>query len=603
MDAIFNNSYFISKPDIEICQAILLLACVKWGHNDYFAAWMLLGCGSRLVQALQFDERFQQKCKLDPLLQELRVRTYWTAFCLDRIISTGENRCFIVNNFQDIELPLPEEQFFKLEQLDGKAQTYAPLDSDLYSVADINVYKPESSSKIQQEQKSSLNSIYNFDNDNKITIRNFTVFFQKYPNLIFNRENSAFLKSYSLWGAINEYMMEGGRERRPHEVPWDLENSVVGKISKDLKEFWDTLPNQWKWDQLDYGNQRRFQMKKVFILTTINCLHHLCVIFCIREYLPFLPSKSQGPCGPTDPPFLPDPPYPTYWLETSRKCFSSLRELCEILESIFEIETKNDGTINLIDSSPFFSFCAFVCAIQCNYGANFPYMDPDAALYEKQKKKNLSHCYKVMIKILKSRENTCAVTKNWLHMVLKVQEMYKFVSNNKNRVRTAPIVPSAPSRDPAEQENASLKSPLNGKQPPAKEQPHVEQQSAQNFIQSVAPQQQQLAPSLSLAETMDQLPIPPPLSNTNHSNLVGSSPNSFFGSNLGSIPNQQTPQSQMNTPTAINTQMQNNSGLDSQASSNPASTPRQPIDVEPDTDKLSLLFTDQEFEMLMQFSK
>ena len=141
------------------------------------------------------------------------------------------------------------------------------------------------------------------------------------------------------------------------------------------------IPAEWKWGNFDYASQRPYHIKKLFMITSMNCLHFLTIIFCIREYLPFLPSKELGPCGPIEPPFMPQPPYTTYWSDMSRKCFAALRQLCEILKVVFETESENTkGSINLIESSPFFSFCAFVCAIQCNYGSNFPFMDPDACL-------------------------------------------------------------------------------------------------------------------------------------------------------------------------------------------------------------------------------
>lgn len=615
LDAIFSNMLFLKKPDIEICQALILLSCVKWGHNDYFSAWMLHGCGSRLVQALQFDERFQQKCKQSPLLNELRNRTFWSAFCLDRIISTGENRCFMINNYEDVELPLPDSYFFGLQfdnigtpssNLSANRNNYneGPFSADVHT-------KPsflESQARIAAANDLQLKS--------RVTIASFNSFYRENPLLIFQNERSVFLKSYSLWGLINEYMMQGGRAKKPNEVPWDLENSTVGRITKEVEEFWSVLPNEWKWPNIDYANQRKQQTKRIFIIATINCLYCLTIIFCVREYFPFLPSKEQGICGPTEPPYLPKPPYPEYWVDMSRKCFSALRELCEILEVIFETESKitrnrtglDSNTIgddiNLTESSPFFSFCAFVCAIQCNYGTNFPFMDPDSSYYNRKSGKSLSHCFKVMLKILKSREHTCPVTKNWLYMVYRVQEIYRSVANNK-------VTVSKTQKDTVSQTNSNVENghvqthnyaPTQHIQSSSglqrqdnyqlQGQAQVQAQNSQNYGSSM--QQNHHIPPELVTNSINHGTVDSSALNKNNTNstIINSDSDTIFNTNID------MPRNSNHFPAPYG----NTSDITSGTSSNPNSTPRNPIDLEPDTDKLSLLFSDQEFEMLMQFS-
>ncbi|CAG97891.1 Zn(II)2Cys6 transcription factor [Kluyveromyces lactis] len=612
LDAIFNNCHFISKPDIEICQSLLLLSCVKWGHNDYFAAWMLHGCAVRMIQAIQFDERFQHSCKQDPLLNELRNRTFWSAFCLDRVISTGEGHCFTVNRFMDVELPLPESYFFGLSGVSNTGKTNVPLNGDVYGLSKIN--SQSSDIGIEQEVSASntqLAAAFNIQLKSKVTIGSFNKFYKAYPQLLLQNERSAFIKCYSLWGSINEYMMDGGRVKRSAEVPWDLENSTVGKITKEVDDFWNVIPAEWKWGNFDYASQRPYHIKKLFMITSMNCLHFLTIIFCIREYLPFLPSKELGPCGPIEPPFMPQPPYTTYWSDMSRKCFAALRQLCEILKVVFETESENTkGSINLIESSPFFSFCAFVCAIQCNYGSNFPFMDPDAALYKKNKDKNLSYCYKMVLKILKSRESFCPVTKNWLHMVFKVQEMYKSVAGSRT---SSKVVPNGSEQTqtyvPIQPTILNPNSSQNTFQRPA-DPPGISQSTAQRIQNQSLPNYgaplplgQLMSPSDSMASNRDQLPsgssslIP----DSSSSIIVGTGSDGIFGSNIGNSENNGLLTNSKTTP--VLQHATTTSDIASGSSSNPSSTPRFPIEVEPETDKLSLLFSDQEFEMLMQFSK
>ncbi|CDO95309.1 unnamed protein product [Kluyveromyces dobzhanskii CBS 2104] len=612
LDAIFNNCLFLSKPDIEICQALLLLACVKWGQNDYYAAWMLHGCAARLIQAIQFDERFQHNCKEDPLLNEVRTRTFWSAFSLDRVISTGEGHCFAVNNYTDVELPLPNSYFFKLSSVINNSGGNMPLSGDMYNLSKLN---PQASNNEAKNNVISSNAqamaAVELQMKSKVTIGSFVEFYKTYPHLLYENERSAYIKCYSLWGIINQYMMEGGRAKRANEVPWDLENSTVGKLTKEVEEFWAIMPAEWKWENLDYARQRQINMKKLFIITTINCCHCLITIFCIREYLPFLPSKEQGPCGPTEPPFMPQPPYPTYWADTSKKCFAAVRRLCEILEVVFEVERQSSsGSINLIESSPFFSFCAFVCAIQCNYGSCFPFMDPDAASYKNDKRKSLPYCYKYMIKILKSREEICPVTKNWLHMVFKVQGMYKSVASNMaiNNEKDSNSTSQRQVYPPA-QPSSSMSDPnLNSFQPPADavatsqgSTQGVQPQTVPDFTAPLSSGQHQISPSDSMMGNREQI-------SANSSSFISRTGTSVMDGTTDKIFNSNSENSKNNALLSVNQPSPTRrnalaSGPNSCSSSNPCSTPRFPIEVEPETDKLSLLFTDQEFEMLMQFSK
>lgn len=591
MEAIFNNCLFLSKPDLEICQALLFLACVRWGHNEYYHSWMLHGCASRMIQALQFDERFQQKCRQEPLLNELNTRTFWSAFCLDRIISTGENRCFVMSKFQDMVLPIPDNQFLALSYNDGGNNVDAPLDSDLFNVSDKNVSIGSRFNSYGSKSEPN-NSTYDIVNRNKsLTIRNFYSLNANERGEHKGREYCYYIKAYCLWGRINEYMMEGGRQVRPTEVPWDLENSVVGKLTYDLRKFWIEFPTEWKWDNFNFNSIYWKDRRKAQLLLTLNCLYYLTEIFCIREYLPFLPNKIKGPCGPTEPPYLPDPPYPTYWVDTARKFFNLLRKLSSILEVVFALEKPlMDSEVHLIANSPFSAFCAFVCAVQCNYGAIFPYMDPDSVLYADTKRNNLSHCSKVMIKILKSREKSCPVTKNWLHMAYKVQELYKHVSaseTNKSTTAFNGITSSTNIRSDIKLEEDQPKLGTSSNAP-------VQIPNRTPKLSSLG--DRHIPSTDSLAQAISQIPF--------DASLITSTTPDISASSNNTQNNVFSPISDGRRDNFFEFgqfKSQNPTSTHSVESSSTSNTPNHITDVRPETDKLSLLFSDQEFEMLMQF--
>lgn len=406
LEAIFNDYTFLLRPDLEVAQALLLLSIVKWGHNEYYAAWMLHGSAVRMIQALEFDEHFQSRAKYSPFLQELKVRTFWCAFCLDRIISTGENRCFIVSEYENMTLPKSDRDFIK-----------SAMES------------PMNDFELPQHAKRY---------EHRVTTENYIRYFTKFPATVIDRDLCVFIKIYSIWGDIHRYMMKGGRGAFPTQCPWDPE-SIIGKITEELEEWWSLLPEEWKWSREKYYSSN-FSVRKITLISTVNCLYYLSVIFLNREFFPFLPYETDKHVGPTEPPLLPSPPTETYWQDSARACFGSTRKLGEILNTLVEHElTQPEGTEskNAVMYTPFYAFTAFVCAIHANYGTQFYWMDPDHYKYvnDANSLNNLQTCYNKMLSFLQLKEDSCLVTKNWLGMVLKVQEMYKFVSGNKDRAR------------------------------------------------------------------------------------------------------------------------------------------------------------------------
>ncbi|AMD21066.1 HEL215Wp [Eremothecium sinecaudum] len=401
IEAIFSSGTFLLNPDIEVANALLLLSSVKWGHNDYYTSWMLHGCATRMSQALFFDEPFVRKCKNSTILNEMRLRTYWCGFLLDRIICTGEGRSFAIQDYPTIPLPKNDSDLAAEYNATGRNREIA-------------------SDKISE---------------NTLTIQDFYGSLKKLPSSFLSKnEQIMFIKMYDIWGHLNEYLTSNNGVSNKALKVWDPETEL-GKIRTDLQNWRAVLPEEWVWSAEKYRNVNS-SLRTDIEPIMMNCLYMLSMIFLTRAFLPFLPHSVDKPEGSG----YGTPPTEDYWVENARTCFKVTRDLSALISVLLDEAVQKSMSSDIkfpVFATPFFSFVAFICAVQCSYGANFPWMDPDHNYYEKDSNssQSLVYCSKKMLELLEHRVTSHPVTKTWLMMVIKTQELYRFVSNNKERAK------------------------------------------------------------------------------------------------------------------------------------------------------------------------
>lgn len=405
LEAIFNDYTFLLRPDLDIARALLLLSVVKWGHSEYYASWMLHGCAVRMVQSLDFDEAFNSRARQSIVLEKMKERTFWCAFALDRIISTGQNRIFVITQFKDIPFPTADHDFSML-----------------------TVGQPNDNNIIEDVEKMG----------HKFTPNSFLDTCEKYPQLIRECPFTAFLMQYAIWGEINNRFMKGNKELARSERPWDPDSGLY-KIARNLEKFWAVIPNDWKWTTESFETSNLI-FKKDTMLLVINCLYYLSIMLMHREFLPFLPYDIEKPMGPSDSQRLTSPPSEDYWVESARTYFQATRNLGSLLDAMLYDAQKSPPKKELLNAAlvtPFYSFAAFACAIAASYGWNYYWMDPDHEKYSNNinNPRCLQKCYSRMVELLKAKEDSCSVTKNWLSISIKFQEINKFVAENRERAK------------------------------------------------------------------------------------------------------------------------------------------------------------------------
>ena len=117
------------SPNITILIVYILLGLHEFGTCQGGRSWMLGGMAQRMAFALQLHKDLDHETwtkdksiRLSPTDREIRRRTMWACFLMDRFNSSGTDRPMTISD-EWINVPLPiKEQYFQLE-LSGPTET------------------------------------------------------------------------------------------------------------------------------------------------------------------------------------------------------------------------------------------------------------------------------------------------------------------------------------------------------------------------------------------------------------------------------------------------------------------------------------------------
>jgi hypothetical protein len=193
-------------PNITILTCLLILGLHEFGTCQGGRSWSLGGMAIRMAYALQLHRDLDYDplkrngtAELSFIDREIRRRTMWACFLMDRFNSSGTDRpTFIKEDTIKVQLPIKE----KLFQLDMPGPT-----EDLKG----NVPHPVSPGQGQLSDP---------------------------------RENmgvAAYMtRSIALWGRIINYLNLGGNDQDPHPM-WHRESTYT-ELMKECEGFSSTLP-------------------------------------------------------------------------------------------------------------------------------------------------------------------------------------------------------------------------------------------------------------------------------------------------------------------------------------------------------------------------
>ncbi len=198
-------------PNITILTCLLLLALHEFGTCYGGRSWALGGMAIRMAYTLQLHKDLDHdpmnrssKTKLSFIDREVRRRTMWACFLMDRFTSSGSNRPMFMKE-ETIKAQLPiKEKFFQLdiegptEDLQGNVPFPASSDSGQFSDAKENM-----------------------------GVAAYTI------------------RSLSVWGRIVIHLFQSGGEPDVHPV-WDPKARFV-ELEKEAQDFVSNLPDYMKY--------------------------------------------------------------------------------------------------------------------------------------------------------------------------------------------------------------------------------------------------------------------------------------------------------------------------------------------------------------------
>lgn len=197
------------EPNITTLTVFILLGLHEFGTCQGGRSWMFAGMATRMAYALQLHRELDH----DPLGRnndkkssefsftdrEIRRRTMWACFLMDRFNSSGTERpMFADEEIIKIQLPIRESDFQMeipgpTEALDGRVPN--PVNSD--------------SGQLSDPKKNMGVAAY-------------------------------MVRIVALWGRVIKYLNMGGKERDSHPI-WDSESGFA-KLRKETNDFKESLP-------------------------------------------------------------------------------------------------------------------------------------------------------------------------------------------------------------------------------------------------------------------------------------------------------------------------------------------------------------------------
>lgn len=338
----------ISTPSLENIQALLMLGLYDWGQTRGMSAWLYVGLAIRLAfpMGLAFEDDPDKlltqdsqgatvlknsATREDAIEKEVRRRTLWSCFIMDRMLGAGKERPTMIKvNMLRVQLPCSDDQFLFVHNVKTGFLNSHWLDG----------------TAVQNE----LSSV----NDDGVLSR--------------------YIRLVDIFGRLSEWSYAGGR-RTEKLPPWDPDTSFF-KLRRQLDEFHEALPSSLTFTEANLS--AHIEKRNATTYASMHTLYLLCLIVLHREYIPFIPLRCPRPQGPLDSPTFPPDKYEIpvgFWEDSADKIMKASRDIIEI------VRTCQDN--NALPESPQIGFAVWQAAFVSLYAAWFPQMDTNGHLVGK----------------------------------------------------------------------------------------------------------------------------------------------------------------------------------------------------------------------------
>ncbi|KAI8961614.1 fungal-specific transcription factor domain-containing protein [Daldinia sp. FL1419] len=335
----------MKAASVERVAALLMLGLYEWSQTrpktGGLGAWMYVGLAIRMAQYLGLgfsdsSDSADAQSRSDPqrklscqqsefaLEKEVKRRTMFSCFILDRMLSCGKGRVSIIQP-EDIQIQLPcsEDKF------------------DLAMEVPTGFLKDKGRHGM----------------DDSVLAR--------------------FIQLVDVWGDISKFSSTGGRlnPKEKEHPPW-TKGSTFYQLVEKLAEFDAELPDTFTFSRSNYFKHENHQASSVYVL--LHMLRCLCLIMLHREYIPFVPVRCKEPEGPLDKPTFQEDrfglPPEGFWINSAEKVFEAARGIIDLIEICQRKDKLPQSTIVL--------FAIWTASFVGLYAEHFPQMDKQKHMLE-----------------------------------------------------------------------------------------------------------------------------------------------------------------------------------------------------------------------------
>ncbi|KAI3323055.1 hypothetical protein HD806DRAFT_97530 [Xylariaceae sp. AK1471] len=367
-----------APPSLNLIQCFLIMAIYEWGEGIGYSAWMYAGIAARMAQVYratktEASEPDSKATSNHHVLSEVEIRTMWTYFAIDKLLSCGKQRPAMMKP-EDIEVRMPQSE----EDFVFGAETRESISfEDL--MRDASLRKRTSSSGFQ-----------------------FCIL----------------VRGLDIWHQIHSWIVDGGRKQPqmtgPENCPWKP-TSQWAKLKEQLVRWREDQDPRLKYPETKVATHVHFKQGEVFAY--INLLYYLSMIFIHREHIPLLPIAEREPRGPIDPPFYSEEAPSGWWRQTTDELFEAAAQISYIMRDL--------NSLDIALHTPFTGLCVFTAALMNKYSVTFPHMHrlEEQELRRQLAAENLADLEKIA-KLWKLGEE-------WVQVIGAAQNLYDRVINNR----------------------------------------------------------------------------------------------------------------------------------------------------------------------------
>ncbi|MCJ1465117.1 hypothetical protein MMC07_003733 [Pseudocyphellaria aurata] len=234
------------EPNITTLTVFLILGLHEFGTCQGGRSWMFGGMAMRMAYALQLHresdhdplgQKSDKKSVLSFTDREIRRRTMWACFLMDRFNSSGTERPTCANE-ENIEVQLPIKESHFLMEIPGPTESLGgdvsnPMSSDAEELSN-----PKDNMGVA----------------------------------------SYMIRIIALWGRVIKYLNMGGKERDAHPI-WNPE-SEFAKLKRQAEVFQTSLPSSLQNNQDNLKNHAAEKLANQFLFMHIASYQVILFLHC-----------------------------------------------------------------------------------------------------------------------------------------------------------------------------------------------------------------------------------------------------------------------------------------------------------------------------------